>query len=67
MFAERFVGQTLGFSGNFDVLSGSPSDPLTLQVGDPNQNINVQTLLNPSYITQKWKMPPVDAVLITMT
>ena len=43
MFAERFVGQTLGFSGNFDVLSGSPSDPLTLQVGDPNCNINVFT------------------------
>lgn len=40
-FAERFKGQTLSFSGDFDVLSGNPTDPLTLQAGDPNDNINV--------------------------
>lgn len=40
-FAERFAGQTLSASGNFDVLSGTPSDPLTLQVGAANQNLNV--------------------------
>jgi hypothetical protein len=40
-FAERFVGQTLSYSGDHDVLSGTPSNPLSLQVGDPDQNINV--------------------------
>jgi hypothetical protein len=40
-FAERFVGQTLADSGGFDVLSGAPSGALALQVGAPNQNINV--------------------------
>lgn len=40
-FAERFAGQTLSYSGNHDVLSGTPSGPLSLQVGAANQNINV--------------------------
>jgi hypothetical protein len=40
-FAERFVGQTLSTVGDHDVLSGTPSGPLSLQVGAPNQNINV--------------------------
>jgi hypothetical protein len=40
-FAERFVGQTLSFSGNFDVLSGAPTNPLALQAGAPSMNINV--------------------------
>jgi hypothetical protein len=40
-FAERFVGQTLTASGNFDVLSGSPSGSLALQVGAPGRNINI--------------------------
>ena len=40
-FAERFVGQTLSYSGNFDVLSGSTSGSLALQVGASNQNINI--------------------------
>ena len=40
-FAERFTGQTLSFSGNFDVLTGSPSGPLALQTGDPNENVGV--------------------------
>lgn len=37
--AERFVGQTLTYSGTFDVLSGTPTTPLTLQVGLPTQNL----------------------------
>jgi len=40
-FAERFMGQALTFNGNFDVLSGTPSSPLTLQIGAPNQNLDV--------------------------
>jgi hypothetical protein len=51
-FAERFAGQILtieppiGFGGGpFDVLSGVPSDPLTLQPGDPDKNL---TVLRPS-------------------
>ena len=40
-YAERFAGQTLGFSGDNDVLSGAPSNPLTLQVGAANQNLDV--------------------------
>ncbi|MHC4842687.1 MAG: hypothetical protein ACYTEE_02700 [Planctomycetota bacterium] len=39
--AERFTGQTLSFSGNFDVLSGFPSSPLALQTGDLNENVGV--------------------------
>jgi hypothetical protein len=39
--AERFVGQTLSFSGNSDVLSGIPTGPLTLQIGAANQNLDV--------------------------
>jgi hypothetical protein len=40
-FAERFAGQALGYSGNFDVVSGSPTGPLTLQAGLPGQNLDV--------------------------
>ncbi len=40
-FAERFAGQTLATSGDFDVLSGTPTGPLSLQVGVPNQNLQV--------------------------
>ena len=40
-FAERFTGQALSFSGNFDVLTGSPSSPLSLQIGDANDNVAV--------------------------
>jgi len=50
-FAERFLGQTLSIvpptgvplAGPLDELSGVPSDPLTLQPGDPNKNLAVQT------------------------
>lgn len=41
--AERFVGQTLSFNGDNDVLSGTPTGPLTLQVGAANQNLDVGT------------------------
>ncbi|MFI5371616.1 MAG: hypothetical protein ACHQ52_08665 [Candidatus Eisenbacteria bacterium] len=40
-FAERFVGQTLGYAGDFDAVSGTPVDPLALQVGSPGQNLDV--------------------------
>jgi len=40
-FAERFAGQALSFSGDFDVLAGTPSSPLTLQVGAAQQNLNI--------------------------
>jgi hypothetical protein len=40
-FGERFSGQTLSTSGNFDILSGSPTGPLSLAAGAPNQNLNV--------------------------
>jgi len=40
-FAERFAGQALSFSGDFDVLLGPPNSPLTLQVGAVKQNLNI--------------------------
>jgi hypothetical protein len=40
-FAERFAGQTLGVSGDFDTLSGSPTGPLSLVVGAPDQNLSL--------------------------
>lgn len=41
MFAERFLGQTLTESpANFDMLSGAPSNPLTLQIGAASQNLS---------------------------
>ena len=40
-FAERFVGQTLSTGTGFDVLGGSPTGPLALQVGAANQNLNI--------------------------
>lgn len=39
--AERFVGETLTANGDFDVLSGSPTGTLSLQVGASGQNVNV--------------------------
>jgi hypothetical protein len=38
---EHFVGQTVGVSGSFDTLSGSPTGPLTLAVGTPGHNLNI--------------------------
>lgn len=40
-FAERFAGQAIGYTGNFDAISGSPTNPLTLQAGLPGQNLDV--------------------------
>jgi hypothetical protein len=40
-FAERFLGQILSFSNDYDVLSGAPVGPLALQVGAPGQNLEV--------------------------
>ena len=41
LFAERFKGQTVGYSGDFDVVSGNPTNPLSLQAGSPGQNLDV--------------------------
>lgn len=41
LFAERFAGQSLGSSGDFDLVSGAPSNPLTPQAGAPGQNLDV--------------------------
>ena len=38
---EHFVGQTVGSSGGFDTLSGSPTGPLTLAVGAAGRNLNI--------------------------
>jgi len=38
-YGERFSGQTLSFSGDFDVLTGTPSNPVTLLAGSPNLNL----------------------------
>jgi len=40
-FAERFMGQTIGAAGDFDVVLGLPTNPLILQVGAPGQNLDV--------------------------
>jgi hypothetical protein len=39
--AERFLGQTLTYLGDFDVLSGNAFDPLALQIGKANENLCV--------------------------
>jgi len=41
LFAERFAGQSVTFSGDFDVVSGTPLGPLTPQLGAPGQNLDV--------------------------
>jgi hypothetical protein len=38
-FGERFDGQTVVMVLNFDGLSGSPTSPLALLAGDPNDNL----------------------------
>lgn len=40
-FAERFAGQSLGVAGDFDTVSGTPNDPLSLVQGVIGQNITV--------------------------
>jgi hypothetical protein len=39
--AEHFVGQTLSYQDGFDVLTGSPTGPLTLEPGAAGQNLSV--------------------------
>ncbi|UCH84912.1 MAG: hypothetical protein JSW50_04280, partial [Candidatus Latescibacterota bacterium] len=58
-FAERFVGQTLTNNGNFDILSGTPSDPLSLQVGAANHNVGVAEApsCGPTQILAGWGPP----------
>jgi hypothetical protein len=50
-FAERFAGQTRTSSGDFDVLSGSPTNPLTLQTGAANQNVDVVIVTGTNVVT----------------
>lgn len=38
-FGESFAGQTVTTSGEFDVLTGSPTDPLTLLAGGSTTNV----------------------------
>lgn len=40
-FAERFTGQVLSTSGDFDVLSGTPTASLSLALGLAGQNLNI--------------------------
>jgi hypothetical protein len=40
-FGERFAGQNLSYDGDFDVLSGTPTGPLSLIAGAPSQNLCV--------------------------
>ena len=49
--AERFVGQTQGADGDFDVIKGLPSGPLTLQVGNLGENLSVFDAPEPELIT----------------
>jgi len=39
LFGERFVGQTLSTSGDFDILAGAPTGPLTVVSGLPSQSV----------------------------
>ena len=41
LFSERFAGQSVSSNGDFDVISGLPSNPLQSQVGAPGQNLDV--------------------------
>ena len=71
-FGERFMGQTLTIDSSiapfeFDVLSGTPSAPLTVQVGLVDQNISVapivmgQGLIGLSPLAA---LPPPDANIV---
>lgn len=41
LFAERFAGQTSGSIGDFDLISGAPTNPLLPQVGAAGQNLDI--------------------------
>jgi len=59
-FAERFVGQSLIHSGG-DILGGTPDSPLSLQVGDPSQNLNVFLYNNNSNVLDGLGKAPEDS------
>lgn len=40
-FCERFAGQSVSSSSDFDVISGSPSNPLQLEAATAGQNLDV--------------------------
>ena len=41
LFAERFAGQTLGAIGDFDAITGTPTNPLLPQAGAAGANLDV--------------------------
>lgn len=41
LFGERFLGQSIGYSGLYDVITGTPSNPLQIQAGAVGQNLSV--------------------------
>ncbi|MEP4978686.1 hypothetical protein [Ascidiaceihabitans sp.] len=41
VLAERFVGQTLGYTGDFDTVRGPAKNPLTPQAGLPGQTMSL--------------------------
>ncbi len=45
-FGERFAGQSLGASGDFDTVAGAAFPPLTLLPGAPGQTLSVVRLFN---------------------
>ena len=63
-FGEHFAGQTVSFNGDFDVVSGTPSSPLTLQAGQANQNLSVYNSGNGNLLAGVGPLgfPSVDAV-----
>ena len=50
-FGEHFAGQTVTPAGDFDVLGGSPTNPLSLVAGAPGQNLNVFTFNGSNVLT----------------
>jgi hypothetical protein len=63
-FGERFAGQTLGASGAFDTLSGSPSASLSVVAGAPNQNQDILIFNGSNVLTGLGNLgyPSFDAV-----
>jgi hypothetical protein len=45
-FGELFAGQTLGASGDFDAVSGTPTNPLTELAGSAGHNLDVLTYVS---------------------
>lgn len=51
VFGERFAGQALSISGDFDVLDANATGPLTAIAGAPSQNVSLLTHLGTNVIT----------------